>query len=327
MAIPKIKPAPCTGAGHNGNERPKPNATRAEGNIPAGESQPRPRSPREGFKHVAARYLTYCKIYNETRTITNKFCYVRRLVAFFGDVPAAAITQTHVLDYIAARKDAGAGNPTVNRELSTFKHFFGYAITTGAAVKNPVPGVRFLPERRKPLNIPPVAAVKTFLNWCRAINSDTGEPNDALLFDLVAIAVNTGLRRGDILTIRGDDIDVGRRTLAVAVSKTREVQYLPLNEMALGVLARRKCRGYIFPNGDTHLLDFRRRFKTARRAAHFDYRFKELRHFFATTILTNGNDIRTTQGLMGHANIQTTERYLAVLGELPRRAVDSLDLN
>jgi len=317
----RAAPVKSTALGSAGPEGP------SEGNTPAADSQPRPRSPREGFKHVAARYLTYCKIYNEKRTITNKVCYIRRLVAFFGDVPAAAITQTHVLDYIAARKDAGAGNPTVNRELSTLKHFFGYAITSGAAVINPVQGLRFLPERRKPLNIPALAEVKTFLNWCRAINSDTGEPNDALLFDLAALAANTGLRRGDILKIRGDDIDVDRRTLAVAVSKTREVQYLPLNEMVLSVLARRKCRGYIFPNGDTHLLDFRRRFKTARRAAHFDYRFKEFRHFFATTILTNGNDIRTTQELMGHANIDTTRRYLALIDELPRRAVDSLDLN
>ena len=314
-------PVKSTAPGGAGPEGP------SEDSTADGLSQPRPRSPREGFRHVAARYLTYCKIYNETRTLENKVCYIRRLVVFFGDVPAAAIKQTHVLDYIAARKGDGAGNPTVNRELATLKHFFGYAITTGAAVINPVQGVRLLPERRKPLNIPPVPAVKSFLNWCRAINSDTGEPNDALLFDLVAIAVNTGLRRGDILTIRGDDIDVGRRTLAVAVSKTREVQYIPLNEMVLAVLARRKCRGYIFPNGDTHLKSFRRRFKTASRAAHFNFRFKELRHFFATTVLTNGNDIRTTQRLMGHANIQTTERYLAVLEELPRRAVDSLDLD
>jgi integrase len=272
------------------------------------------------FSELAERYQRYCKIYNAPKTLEGKVRYARRFVEFFGDRDSATITRADVEEYVAARKET-AGNPTVNRELATLKHLFHYASDLGHAEKNPVTGVRLLPEPRKPINPPSVEDVEKWLTWCLG--------HDLLLYDLSAIAVNTGLRRGDILKIRGEDIDVERRVLAVSIAKRRGevVEYVPLNEMVFRVLVRRKVSGYLFKNGSDHLKSFRRRFKTGKRATGLSFRFHDFRHFFATTVLAAGANIRTAQVLLGHTSVRTTQRYTAVTDDQKREAVELLKLN
>ena len=272
------------------------------------------------FKDFAYQYLTYCEIYNAPRTIIGKKMYIRQFIEFFGERDLAEITRADVEEYVLTRKRT-AGNPTINREITTLKHLFNYAIELDHIEKNPVKGIRLLPEPRRAVNPPSVKEVEKWLTWCLQ--------HDLLLYDLSAIAVNTGLRKGDILKIRGEDVDVERKVLAVSIAKRRGevIQYIPLNEMAFRVLSRRKVPGYIFINGSNHLQSFRRRFRTAKKGTGLTFRFHDFRHFFAVQVLDAGANIRTVQDLLGHAKITTTERYLAVLDDRPRQAVDSLKWN
>jgi integrase len=276
------------------------------------------------FREFAMMYLDHARIYNAEKTMDGKERYVRRFVESLGDRELAYIARADIERYIQARKAAGAGNPTINREISTLKNLFNYAIDLGYLECNPVKGVRLLPEQRKPLHLPTHAEVERWLLWCLQ--------NDPLLYDISAIAVNTGLRRGDVLKIRGEDIDLDRRILAVAVSKTRAVHYLPINEAAYRVLAARKSRagpGYIFTNGNGngrgHLKGFRRRFRRAKSATGFPCRFHDFRRFFASEIHGRGASIRTVQKLLGHARVATTELYVDETAGARRQAVESLE--
>jgi len=268
------------------------------------------------FKDIAADYFDHCRVYNAAMTLYNKGIYVRRFVSFFGDRDLAGIARADVERYVRSRKADDAGNPTINHELATLKHLFNYAILSGYTECNPVKGIKLLPEARRPLALPTTAEVERWLVWCLQ--------NDLLLYDLSAIAVNTGLRKGDILKIRGENVDLERRVLAVAVSKTRGVQYIPLNDVALRVLARRKVPGYIFINGSNHLKSFKRRFRRAKTATGLPCRFHDFRHFFATEIHDRGASVRTVQTLLGHADIKTTEIYLEATDAGRRRAVELL---
>ena len=270
------------------------------------------------FRRFAIFYLRYCRTYNAPRTVQGKRVYLRRDVEYFGLKKLHDITRADIECYIQDQKRT-LTNLTINRSLAVLKHVFNYAMALELAEKNPVAGVRFLPEAHKPLNVPARDAVKAWLTWCIE--------NDPLLYNLSAIAVNTGLRRGDILKIRGADIDIERRVLRVAISKTRGVQYMPLNDTALAVLARRKRDGFIFVNGDTYLKSFRRRFRTAKRATGLGCRFHDFRHSFATEMLAAGVDVRTVKNLLGHACLATTERYLAFSDSRCRAAVEKLNVN
>lgn len=270
------------------------------------------------FRSFAIYYLRHCRTYNSKRTLEEKRRYLQRLIYFFGTTPINEIRKADVYRYIQneSRKQS---NLTINRSLSVLKHLLNYAMAMDLIEKNPVKGVKFLPEEQKPITVPSRQMVAAWLAWC--------VEHDPLLYDLSAIAVNTGLRRGDILKIQGEDIDLDRRMLCVAVSKTKGVQYVPLNDVALGILSRRKRAGYIFVNGDTHLKGFRRRFARAKRETGLPCRFHDFRHFAATEMLYNGVDTRTIQKVLGHARLSTTERYLAVTESRVRAAVETLNVN
>jgi site-specific recombinase XerD len=49
-----------------------------------------------------------------------------------------------------------------------------------------------------------------------------------------------------------------------------------------------------------------------------------MRHTFATTLLDNGNDLKTVQALMGHSHIRTAERYLHSTDDRKVEAIRSL---
>ena len=271
------------------------------------------------FREFAMAYLDYSGIYNADKTMDGKARYVRRFVEAFGDHDLGEIKRADIERYIRTRKESGAGVPTLNREIATLKNLFNYGIVSEYIECNPVKGIKLLPEVRKPLALPTVTEVEAWLIWCLQ--------NDLLLYDLSVIAVNTGLRRGDILKICGEDIDLERHILAVAVSKTRTAQYLPLNDVAYRVLSRRKVPGFIFINGSTHIKSFRRRFRRAKSATGLLCRFHDFRHFFATEIHARGASIRTVQKLLGHARVETTERYTEVVDAGRRQAVELLQWN
>ncbi len=52
-----------------------------------------------------------------------------------------------------------------------------------------------------------------------------------------------------------------------------------------------------------------------------------MRHTFATTLLDNGNDLKTVQALMGHSHIRTTERYLHSTDDRKVEAIRSLQFD
>ena len=277
--------------------------------------------------------MTHCEIYNAPETFRVKKIYIRRFIEFFDGRELTDITHADVERYVAARKATG-GNPTINRELAALKHMYHYAIKLDCAEKNPVAEIEHLPEPRKPLKIPTTEDIEKWLAWCFQ--------NDPLLYDLSVIAINTGLRPGDILKMTGEDIDLERELLAVTISKTRGEHYIPLNDKVFEVLKRRKQQSrrtiknekgeseniyiYIFLGPKGHLKSVRRRIRTANQATGLKVQFGKLRHFFATTILINGADPRTVQDLLAHADIKTTGRYLAVLPGAGYDAVKSLKL-
>lgn len=267
-------------------------------------------------------YIPYCKARNTSKTVSLKKTYLGRFLEFVGNVGLKRIKRADIENYVSHRVKSG-NNPAVNRELTTLKHFFNFAIQKEIIEKNPVQGVKRLTENRRPIKLLSDKELADYFDYC--------QKNDPLLYDLSAVAYNTGLRRGDIVKIMGTDVNVERRILTVAVSKRRGelMLYVPLNEKALEVLARRKAdngKGYLFPSRNgAHIVDFKKRFERAKEATGVDFRFMEFRHNCATALLAAGADIYTVKEILGHSNLTTTERYLKLVDERKRAALDKLD--
>ncbi len=146
---------------------------------------------------------------------------------------------------------------------------------------------------------------------------------------LYLTAAFTGLRRGELIALRWRDVDFAGSVLRVRASyaggaltapKSGKVRSVPLAPDVAQELARLADRelftaedDHVFPGEGGGYLDgsaLRRRYTAAlKRAGLRSLRFHDLRHTFGTRMIAKA-DIRRVQEWMGHADIQTTMRYL-----------------
>ena len=173
------------------------------------------------------------------------------------------------------------------------------------------------------------------------------EARDSGVFELYYLELATGLRRGELLGLKWEDIDLERGDLRVrrqiaringevveAPLKTKNAyRTLPLAEDTIGVLeAQRKktgdspwvfpspTGGPIFPDSVLHMLH-----RVLKRAGLPRIRFHDLRHTFATLALQNGVDVKTVSGMLGHFSAGfTLDTYAHVTTASQRQAVKTM---
>jgi integrase/recombinase XerD len=152
---------------------------------------------------------------------------------------------------------------------------------------------------------------------------------------LVSAGLYLGLRVAELCKLRVEDLDLDERTAFVNQGKGGKDRVVPIPLRfvpALRAWVGPRRRGPLFPSPrDPHkpLTTRAVRYlvlRLAERAGVDRIRVSphKLRHTFATRLLARGADLREIQELLGHANIQTTTIYAAVVTERLRAAVDRL---
>jgi len=145
---------------------------------------------------------------------------------------------------------------------------------------------------------------------------------------ILLIALNTGMRKGEILHLRWHDIDLDNRFFFLKQTKSNKPRKIPISGYLAGVLASIKKTGeFVFANPKTGkpISDLQTGFKAAcRKAGICDLRFHDLRHTAATYMVIGGIDLVTVKEILGHATIQMTMRYAHPTPENKRKAVDVL---
>ncbi len=146
-------------------------------------------------------------------------------------------------------------------------------------------------------------------------------------FDL---ALNTGLRRGEMYRLRWEDVDLEGKTLRVVLSKNGESRQVRLNEFAVRALMRLRTmcegKGWVFMSTTGGRLQGPRHWfgSAVAEAGLENFHWHDLRHTFASRLVMAGVDLRTVQELMGHKSIQVTVRYSHLAQTHQLAAVDRL---
>ena len=148
------------------------------------------------------------------------------------------------------------------------------------------------------------------------------------------LAINAGLRRGELLQLRWRDLDLQRRMLTVRGegAKTRQTRYVPLNTEATRVL--KAWRPNVFEAGwcvfggsteSTPLVAVKKAWRGVLKAAKVTgFRFHDLRHTFASKLVMAGIGLNTVRELLGHKSLVMTLRYAHLAPEHKAAAVESL---
>ena len=173
------------------------------------------------------------------------------------------------------------------------------------------------------------------------------EAKDSGVFEMYYVELATGLRRGELLGLKWEDIDLERGDLQVkrqiaridgevveAPLKTKNAyRTLPLAEDTIGVLKAQKKKtgdspwvfpsptgGPISPDSVLHML-----YRVLKRAGLPRVRFHDLRHTFATLALQNGVDVKTVSGMLGHFSAGfTLDTYAHVTTASQRQAAKTM---
>jgi integrase len=241
---------------------------------------------------------------------------------FFGSLPLEAITTAHVEKFKMERSEEVSSAAT-NRDIAAFRFILNHAMRKGMIGKNPVHGVKLLPEGPGAMRVVSHEEQQRYL----------GKAN-ALLRDVATVMLETGMRPEEVFTIRKENVHLAHGYVFVPTGKTRFARRnIPLTDTAKEVLKRRVAAAkgpYVFPNREDSnrpLTTAKKAHQEALRNAKIDppFRIYDLRHTFGTRSAMAGVDLPTLKELMGHSDISTTMRYIHPTPEHKQEALKKLE--
>jgi integrase len=273
------------------------------------------------FADAAAEYLRYCEHDRGCKPSTLRDYRSNlgaHLLPAFGDQALEAVTPGLIDTWRASLP--GLSNRTKNKLLVVMHGVFRRAQHVWGLPANPAAAVE--KYRQRSVGDIDVFSPEEVMALVRAAGSE----QDAAIF---MVAAFTGLRRGELLALRWRDIDFTGSVVRVRASyaagalttpKSGKVRSVPMAPDVAGALARLSGREHwtsaddlVFAGEAGGYLDgsaLRRRYAAALgRAGLRPLRFHDLRHTFGTRMIAKA-DIRRVQEWMGHADVQTTMRYL-----------------
>lgn len=211
---------------------------------------------------------------------------------------------------------------TVNNHLRVLSKIFSLAVDAELIESNPCFRIRKFRVNNQRLRVLSYEEEKRLLT---ALN------DNALVKHIVIIALNTGLRRGEIFNMRWQDIDFGRNSILIHESKAGKKRFVPMNSTVRTLVKTLSVSTeFVFPSPRTgrKLFDIKKSFRRAVDSAGIpNFRFHDLRHTAATRMADAGADPFTLARILGHSSIQMTARYTHATDKAIRKAVENLETN
>jgi integrase len=222
-------------------------------------------------------------------------------------------------------KEISPAPSTLNREMTVLKHMMRRAVVWEYLSRNPfldsqggtLPGLKALREPTGRTRFLSLDEIDRLLAAC--------EPTSYLMA-FATVALNTGMRRNEILSLTRKSIDWQSRTAALTETKNGESRHVYLNDAAIEALKTPPPRidGRLFPLHTNQVsIAFMR---AVRRAGIEDFRLHDCRHTFASYQAMAGIQARGLQSLLGHKDGRMTARYSHLSDAYLRAAIDGVVL-
>jgi len=271
--------------------------------------------PQMTFGELAARFLA------EGEPKPWHVDRLKLLLPYWGETPIGRIHKAMVVEYRRrrhAQKDVT--DTTINRDLEALRHILFWAVDEGLLPANPLARMRLVPERRKPRSVMTVGEEEQLLA--------AAAPH---LRSIIIAALDTGMRRGELLHERWEHVDFTRKLLFVTQSKTAggEGREIPLTERVYSLLsALKQPEGLLFTFRNRPIRAIKTAWKAAiRRAGIRYYRFHDLRHTFNTRLMEAGVMQEIRKALMGHSSGEDVNAiYTHVELPVKREAIRKLEV-
>jgi integrase len=242
---------------------------------------------------------------------TKRTIYKNHLLPAFGRMRLDAIGPRDVDAFSARKKEEGYDPNTVNNFLTVLRKTL--AVAVDYEILTHVPKIRHLKTD------PPKFDFFDFEEADRLLAA-----TEPACRTLVLVALRTGLRRGELMALRWEDVDLVARRLVVrrnyvrgkfTTPKSGRFRTVDLSEQVVSALkAHRHLRGelvFCHETGRRYITGELRHplWRACRKAGLRHVQWHMLRHSFASHLTMRGVPLKAVQELLGHATIEMTMRY------------------
>jgi integrase len=273
------------------------------------------------FSELAEKYMLWMNGRHLSAEV--KSYIIRELVMKFGNLPLRNFSTAIVEQFQTDNINKGLKNSTNNKKLNVLKAMFSKAVDWEMVEEDILKRgkkVKLLPEDKR-LRFISTEECQDLIHAC-----------ESHLRPIVVTALNTGMRKAEILNLKWDtNIDLKHGFIMLDKTKNHERREIPINDTLKGVLqgiTRRLDVPYVFYDTKTskRYKSIKRSFATAlRRSKIQDFKFHDLRHTFASDLVMSGVDLTTVSSLLGHKSLKMTLRYAHLAPAHLKNAVNILD--
>ena len=267
---------------------------------------------------------TYVETNNKWSEQKNKRTMLRaNLLPYFGDKKLNEITSQKIEEYKALKRQTGLKNKSINNHVSCLRKCLNMAMEWEYLEDVP---------RMKLLKVPPTEINFLTIEECNKLLAVAkGE-----IYDMIFVALRTGLRFGELIALKWSDIDYVGKILIIQRSisegklgstKGNKIRKIPIMLDLLDFLTKKKKHSeYIFANEagnpmkQAYCCD--RMKELFKKAGIKHTTWHMLRHTFASHLANNGINIQAIKELLGHTDIKTTMRYAHIA---PSTLVDAIN--
>ena len=264
-------------------------------------------------------YLHYSEV--NKRSYKSDLSLVKRISSFFGNPDLVDIVPTSIdafKQYLQVEFELK--NSSINRHLEALSKMFNLCIADGLLDKNPMETISKMKEENYKIRVLTKDEETTLFIVL-----------DERLKPIVICALKTGMRKGEILTLKWLNIDFKNNYIELLHTKSGKKRKIPMSKTLRKILLEIKetsTSEYVFVNPKTNkpYTDIKKAFRTALdKAGIKDFVFHDLRHTFATRLIEKGVDIVVVKELLGHADISTTMIYTHSDAIRKQHAIDIID--
>ena len=261
--------------------------------------------------------------------------YRRYLLPILKKTDLERINQASVQKVIQLCRKNGIGAKRTNSILITLKQILNDAVKLDYLAGNPLKDMEMVKMKPRSLSYWLPEEVARFLS------ANEGSP----LHPLFVVALNTGMRRGELAGLCWDKVNLGDGRIEVArirdryglrdTTKTGTIRYLPINaptRKTLEGLSRNKGHlRFVFTRAagkpvDAHHMSERHFQKAVERAGLPKIRFHDLRTTYASNFVMAGGDVFALSKLLGHTSVEmTAKKYAALHPRFMRDVVETVN--
>jgi integrase len=273
---------------------------------------------------LAEEYLAYKESRGKRSLSADRRLLNTRLLPGLGaGTDARCLTSAAIAQY-ERRRSAEVSAWTVHNDLTVLKHMLRLARKWGY--------IDVVPE----IDMPKMPAGRLrFLDEdeIAKLLKASSESRNPYLATIVTIALNTGMRRGEILGLEWERVDLATARITLYQTKSGKPRGIPINRAVYDALVAlepdaSKRVGLLFRKrgGDGAWGQIRSAFESVvAKAGLRDFRFHDLRHTFASHLVMRGASLSDVKEILGHADLKMTTRYAHLSPAHLRGAVDRLD--